>query len=220
MRPEKRHVLPALTVTAALLLVSGLIGGSSAPTPSPGVQVAPDAPAQQTIRPPLVLEGDGYRYTGLADFSMTGRVLSRSRYRLDHLARYAPVDLAMGWGPMSDTAVLEHIWITQFGRWYWFWASGSTVLPVVGISLYSANMHMVPASQRVREVLLTARRDDVLRLKGMLVLITDDDGFRARSSLSREDTGDGACEIIYVEEARILSPDEYMAPAQKSVKAD
>jgi hypothetical protein len=39
----------------------------------------------------------------------------------------------------------------------------------------------------------------VVALTGYLVEVRGPDGFRWRSSLTREDTGNGACELVWVE---------------------
>jgi hypothetical protein len=42
------------------------------------------------------------------------------------------------------------------------------------------------------------RAGDRVRIEGWLVEATAPDGWRWRSSLTREDTGNGACELVYV----------------------
>jgi len=43
------------------------------------------------------------------------------------------------------------------------------------------------------------RVGDVVSLDGMLVEADKANGWRWRSSLTRDDTGDGACELVYVQ---------------------
>jgi hypothetical protein len=43
-----------------------------------------------------------------------------------------------------------------------------------------------------------------VRLSGYLVEVLGDDGWRWVSSLTREDTGTGACEVIWVEQIELL----------------
>ena len=62
---------------------------------------------------------------------------------------------------------------------------------------------MVPADAATRATLLQARRGNLVRLSGWLVEIRARDGFKWRSSLSRADTGAGACEVVLVEEASL-----------------
>lgn len=42
-----------------------------------------------------------------------------------------------------------------------------------------------------------------MRVRGLLVNARRDDGFYWNSSLSREDDGPGACELVWVEEIQI-----------------
>jgi len=60
-------------------------------------------------------------------------------------------------------------------------------------------MHMVPANERVARQLKSVRRGHVVRLAGYLIEARGTDGWRWKSSLSRADTGRGACELIWVE---------------------
>ena len=88
----------------------------------PGV-LAPDEPAQIEVDAAEPLDaGHEYRLTPRARFSATVRVLARERYYIDALAPLAPVDLAVGWGPMSDSAVLAAFDISQSNRFYYWHA--------------------------------------------------------------------------------------------------
>ena len=69
--------------------------------------------------------------------------------------------------------------------------------------MHSANMHMIPKDEAVQEVLERVRKGDVVYIRGKLVRVNTTDGWHWSSSLSRNDTGKGACEIIYVEEVDI-----------------
>jgi hypothetical protein len=108
------------------------------------------------------------------------------------------VDLALGWGPMSDESALERIDISQSGRFY-FWHVKEFPIPRRDIEIHSANMHMIPATAEVERRLLRVRPGQVVALTGYLVEVRGSDGFRWRSSLTREDTGNGACELVWVE---------------------
>jgi hypothetical protein len=51
--------------------------------------------------------------------------------------------------------------------------------------------------------LKAARAGQLVHLKGMLVRADGKDGWHWVSSLSRTDTGDGSCEVIWVESAQV-----------------
>ncbi len=55
-----------------------------------------------------------------ADFNATVRILAREDYSTGELATLVPTDFAVGWGPMSDSAILDDIEISQGNRFY-FW---------------------------------------------------------------------------------------------------
>src|SRR5258706_7875101 len=48
-----------------------------------------------------------------ARFEIEARVLGTERYRVDRMAKLAPVDLALGWAPMSDSAALSRLTISH-----------------------------------------------------------------------------------------------------------
>lgn len=165
----------------------------------PGVLV-PEAPRQSPAAVPAPFEREGFVITPRADFDIRARVLSREDYWLGAESRLSPLDLALGWGPMSDQTVLDRIEISQGGRWYFTRYELPEPLPSGDIIRHSANMHMVPANDHVRSRLKDIRRGDIVRLRGQLVDIDDASGFGWRTSIRRDDTGAGSCEIIYVEQ--------------------
>ena len=156
--------------------------------------------------PPLQLdvqaEGfmvDDYRVTRRARFEIRARVLSTEPYYLHRESDLSPLDLALGWGPMSDTAVLDRIDISQSGRWY---RTRYELPPPVSdqqIIYNSSNMHMIPATAYIGRSLEKVRVGDIVLLTGHLVDVDHDSGWHWRTSLTREDTGNGACEIVFVE---------------------
>jgi len=144
----------------------------------------------------------GHRIIPLADFYIAARVLSKKKYFFGRESDLAPIDLALGWGKMSDEAVLEKIKIRQSNRFY-FWSAEHFPIPRKQIETHSANMHLIPSDKGVLNQIKAARAGDVVNFSGYLVKVTGSDGWRWRSSLSRSDTGNGACELIYVDEFEI-----------------
>jgi hypothetical protein len=168
----------------------------------PGVLVT-ELPRQSNLEggDPILL--DEYRLTRRAEFNIRARVLSRENYRWGTESDLSPIDLALGWGVMSDQAVLDRITITQGSRWYFTRYESPAPITDQAIIHNSSNMHMVPANQWVLKKLKEVRRGDVVRLKGFLVDIDSDSGFYWRTSLRRDDTGNGSCELFYVEDIYI-----------------
>ncbi|MEO8367337.1 MAG: hypothetical protein ABI538_14150 [Pseudoxanthomonas sp.] len=134
----------------------------------------------------------------LAGLSIDARVLSREDYRLGRQADLSPTDLALGWQRMREQAVLSQLQISQSSRWYSYRWQDQPPLPPQEIARSSANMHMIPANDAVADTLAGIGKDDRVRIDGWLVEATAPDGWHWRSSTTREDTGGGACEVVYV----------------------
>ncbi len=167
----------------------------------PGVLVRED-PEQLPVSQAQRIQLNGYQIIPLAKFRVKALVLHRERYRFDRGAALSPLDLALGWGPMSDQSVVDQFDITQSYRWY-HWQAKHMPIPTGEVITHSANMHMIPASDDVEETLLSAIRGDIVDIQGYLVEVHGQKGWKWVSSLRRDDTGDGSCEVVYVEKATV-----------------
>jgi hypothetical protein len=142
---------------------------------------------------------NGYNITPLQSFEIEARVLSAEHYSFGREADLVPVDLALGWGKMSDEAVLKDIKITQSNRFY-YWHVDTFPIDRREIETNSANMHMIPANSQIEKTLKAIKIGQKVKLSGYLVEAKAKDGWHWKSSLTREDTGQGACELVYVKE--------------------
>ena len=196
-----------LVLFAALLLA--LWGAASwwrgRPLQVPPGVVAPDPPEQVDLDHGAQLQQGDVTLTTRAHFDLTARVLSRKDYAFGADARLIPEDLALGWGRMSDSAVLAHIDISQSDRFY-FWHVKQFPIPRREIETSSANMHMIPADPGVLHQLREVRPGEVVHIQGFLVDASRPDGWRWNTSMTRDDTGAGACELVYVESLDISRP--------------
>ena len=166
----------------------------------PGILV-PEEPIQ--TQPPInpkPIELHGAVLSPVADYEITARVLGREPYRFGKDSKYSPLDLALGWGRMSDTAVLDEMTITQDRRTY-FWYSERLPVTKEYVTAHSANVHCIPANGNVEDDLMRIRPGEVVTLIGKLVNVNHPDGFSWGTSTVRTDSGDGACEVMYVERA-------------------
>ena len=167
----------------------------------PGV-LAPNLPLQEDLSSNMSFTFKDYRVTPLAGFQINAKVLSREDYSYGREAEISPTDLALGWRRMSDEDVISRLSISQSNRWY-RWKTDKFPIPRREIETSSANMHMIPRDEGVESVLKRIRKGDIISLKGKLVRVNAPDGWHWISSLSRSDTGSGACEVIFVEEISI-----------------
>jgi hypothetical protein len=171
----------------------------------PGV-VAPAAPAQTNLEPSTVFTAKSVEFHARARYEITARVLRKEIYRIDGGASLAPVDLGLGWGPMSDTAVVDQLEFSQMGRFiYWKprdWSRFPLSMRDTGI--HAAQVHAIPASDEIDARLRRLRPGQVVTLTGYLVDVRGPGGFVWNTSLRRDDVGDGACEIMWIETLAVL----------------
>ena len=172
----------------------------------PGV-VAPDWPVQTNISDGEKFPLNGYELTKLASLDITARVLSTEDYGYDRESDLAPIDLALGWRQMSDESILEHFSISQGARWM-NWTADFLPMPMQDIIRQSANMHMIPATDEIKDQLEDVYKGQVIELKGFLVRARASDGWTWSSSMTREDTGSHACEVFYIEHILVVKGDE------------
>ncbi len=182
---------------------TGAIADStSGPVPCPMPEAYVDAaqPRQSAVPSGLQpFEFGGARVSPLAGLSLQARVLSRENYSFGRESRFSPTDLALGWGPMSEPGMADRLQVSQGGRWYRYrWGGDGPPIAPQAIALNSANMHMVPADAAVARRLDQVHAGDVVTLRGWLIRIDDPSGWHWQSSLTREDQGDGACELVLV----------------------
>lgn len=170
-------------------------------THPPGI-LADGTPLQVDI-PASSFKVDDYLVTKKARIEIHARVLSTEQYYLGKEADLSPIDLALGWGVMSDQALLEQIDISQSSRWYRWRYEGSLPVSDQQIITNSGNMHMIPATASLERSLMKLREGDVIVLDGYLVDVDHESGWRWRTSMNRGDTGAGACEIVYVESVNV-----------------
>ncbi len=111
------------------------------------------------------------------------------------------MDLALGWGVMSDQAMLDQLWWSQGHRFLnWSYPSNGWPIPFEELNSHSANVHVVPAGDSVRSAIEWTRTGRIVTLSGELIEVEGPGGTKWRSSLSRTDQGAGACELMWVRE--------------------
>jgi hypothetical protein len=169
----------------------------------PSGVVAPAEPVQTLLVAREPFAARDHQFMPRARYEITARVLRKEIYRLDGGASLAPVDLAVGWGPMSDSTVVEQLDFSQMGRFFYWRPRDHTTfaLTMAETVAHAAQIHAIPADAEVEARLRSLRPGHVVTLRGYLVDIRGARGFAWNTSLSRTDTGDGACEIMWIQDA-------------------
>jgi hypothetical protein len=149
--------------------------------------------------------------TAKAKYRVDATVMSAKTYdtplenlldRENPLRKVIPVDLALLWGiPWTDEAK-QHMQVWQSNRWYYYQSDENSPYGQAMFSTHSSNNHLIPATENLRRLLHKITPDTQLSIEGYLVdvhvRLKDSNPQTLASSISREDTGGSACEIIYV----------------------
>ncbi len=198
--------MKTLAFFAALVAAVFLYQRSHAPLIyPPGVLIAAEPIQTEAASDEVPLKCGKFRLKALAHFELDARVLHRRIYRYDREAELVPVDLAVGWGAMSDQTVLDQLEISQSARFFWYEYQGAPPIPPDQIISHATNLHLIPATQEIRARCSSLRAGELIHLAGFLVEATSEETGTWRSSLSRTDTGNGACELVWVEELHTLA---------------
>ncbi len=67
-----------------------------------------------------------------------------------------------------------------------------------------SNNHLLSHRRLIQRAIRSAEVGDQIYLRGQLVTYSNDRGFQRGTSIRRDDTGDGACETIHVEDFQII----------------
>jgi hypothetical protein len=134
-----------------------------------------------------------------AAFDISAVVAAAEPYSFDDCAFLSPVDLVMTWGRLPEEPYRSRVSYYQITRYY-FWRTRDPDLDLHYIATHSANMHMIPSTRNLARALAHVGGGERVRVRGLLVDVESARGFRWQTSLSREDTGPGACELVWVEE--------------------
>ncbi|MCQ2477314.1 MAG: hypothetical protein MJ125_05720 [Clostridia bacterium] len=202
------------TIIVAILAVLVLaVVKNSAGNPNRSVAGIRD-PIQKKASGEVKTTAAGYDVTISFKFSYDIEALvvhTKNYYGSSFTNDLSPKDLALAWGePAGKNGDVNFHW-SQSGRWY-HWslnADDASKISIDSINCHSANNHIIPADDMVKKQLKKIKAGDHIRITGYLVDIRGEkdngDWYTWNSSESRNDTGDGACEVIYASKIEILN---------------
>ena len=207
--PRQPLAAAALSTRSKIVLVAMAaalcwLGSSGGPVTHPPGILIPETPVQGPVPAGTAAWRAGDTLIQpLASYRLKARLLHRERYRWDAMSDLAPLDLGVGWGVMSDETNTARSEFSNTSR-YLSWHYTGDDFPADEAARCIANMHLLPASDRVRDRLLNLRCGQLLQASGFLVEVQRPGLNPWTSSLTRLDAGHGACEIMWVESVTAL----------------
>ncbi len=157
----------------------------------------------------------GTRFT-FADRAAT--LTPRARYRTeawvvavdrrfdDDAAGILDLDVGLAWGPVANRDILRSMRFHLATRYLSARWDGDMPLAESAVMRHVSNHHLVVPDAALRDYLDHVEEGDLLVLEGALVDVAIEGGRTIRSSLRRDDVGNGACEVLWVEKAEIKRP--------------
>ena len=135
----------------------------------------------------------------IEEYAVRARILSKKGYDNP----YAPVDVVLAWGPLLPTETTQEATVLQDDRWGWVMANNNDV-PRDILQRNTANTHLITLDRAQREAVSRLRAGQTAYFEGHLANVKFADGKQMNSSVSREDVGNHACEVLVVKKITII----------------
>ena len=146
----------------------------------------------------------------IAKYSISGLAVDVQKYFDFEYGKLSPVDVGMSWGFLVDENDRIH-WYSKGTRFLHFETKDVKWYRSISydeINKHFSNNHLIPCDEKVMKLCKNIKKGDFIKIEGYLVRSSWQDEkrreYRWNSSTSREDKGDGACEIIYVTSVKWL----------------
>lgn len=159
-----------------------------------------------------VVNDQQYEITPLFDYTLDGVVVSYHNadslggiWHHDRWKDFVNVrDLCVIWGQNVDNGVYQSMDFKNDSWTCWaYWPDRATGDRFSMTQL--SNNHLLTDDDRLRSALMSVEPGDHVRLRGVLASYSNpSNNFHRRSSTTRTDTGNGACETIYLRDVEIV----------------
>lgn len=142
-----------------------------------------------------------FTITPVKRYRISARILRRENYYFSETHEILPIDLVLGWNIMSDLKTIKdnNIDISQSNRFYYWKIPSFEKIKREMIEINSANVHIGAINKEIKNELENLDKNDLIYFEGYLVnVVNNKNGYRFVSSLTRKDTGAGACEVFLI----------------------
>ena len=176
-------------------------------------------PHQEAVDEPAFEVQQGgvrYRVTPRYRYRLHGLVVSRRAHdgeRMlhrrwnDHL-NVADVCVVWGDNATADLAAFDF----RSGQFTCYFRTDDAAAWRAFRTAQMANNHLLSDDPRIRERIADVQVGDQIRFEGYLASYRNDSGFERDTSVVRTDTGNGACETVFVTRFELLSPSPSVWP--------
>lgn len=150
---------------------------------------------------PIIMHDSGKEFTltPVAEYKVSALVAHAKRYTDD--VSIAPYDFALMWGDLASQEYEKYMSVSQSSRRWNYYVKGDAPWSPSYVNSHGANTHIIPSNDEIRIGASKARKNEQIYIEGFLVNLKYSSGSRyytIKTSTSRTDSGNGACEIVYV----------------------
>lgn len=206
-----RKSVNAIVILSFIVLLVSFWNRNSLPASIEYVAAVADEPRQNTTkRKPFDAnwDGTGYQIDPEYDYSLVGMIVSFRHHddnsRMHSLAgdHLNMLDVCVVWGENTRGAELE-----KLDFWNGIFTCNVKTSDMQAWASFDMNQlsnnHLISDDADIRERVQRIRVGDQIRIEGVLASY-ESPGGRRGTSTTRTDTGDGACETIYVDRFEIV----------------
>ena len=210
-RPVSREALWGnASLSALVLLILGLTACGPSPSSHDSSPIDVLSAPEMTGQPPEILKFSekGYEFTLTlkAAYTVRGVVIGREDYKLGWQADLSPADVALCWGKLAEGDLYKRLTWSQGNRWYYWRHDGRFPYDNAFVARHSSNNHIIPAAPQIAKALRLIKPGDAVEMRGYLVDIAGrkrSETVHWNSSTSTTDSGNGACEVLYLKALKV-----------------
>jgi uncharacterized protein len=162
-------------------------------------------PHQRIVKKAESINWGKFLLTPRATFNAGVRLVYKKEY-IDKSIETAvsPVDFAVAWGPMNNDDVLNKIILFPEKRWVNVAFNGEYTWEKDILLDNFSNIHIIPASRDIHEKINNLPQNINILITGYLVDVSKKN-WVWKTSLSRNDRSQGACEILFLTDIKVLN---------------
>jgi hypothetical protein len=138
----------------------------------------------------------------VATYQLAAVIICIHSYAADEVDELTPVDLCVVWGRMADPAYIHSFTCEQRDRGCYLTAEESPFDDAY-VDTHFTNIHVIPANTTILKTIQSVTVNQALYLEGFLVNVYCNGVQIWETSLTRKDTGDNSCEVLYVTAVKI-----------------
>lgn len=215
MLPLLQSISKWIAIVTLLILLTSLIYKDRLPVPDDFLSDQLEDPVQTpTQRTPFWVEAGGQRYrlTPVYDYTLEGVIVSHHDagafsdiWHHDKWQDFINLrDLCVIWGHNVSSGVYREMKFENDSWTCWaYWPDAETADRFKMTQL--SNNHLLVDDASIKHRLMAAETGDQIRISGMLTSYENPaNGFKRGTSTRRDDTGNGACETLYVKDFELV----------------